>query len=219
MYVNNEIPDDKKHHVRDIFIYNIPISWSQEKIIAELQAWDDVISMTIKKQQKYQILRLKICLFFFILGSFDSNIWQYSLGSQAQLWNHTKPSKLFTNYIKSLKHFNITKGSHIVAYFKKYQDVEEYRKTPFTFNHNEVNTTLDWSYSPATDKPKKSKNSDKTSTKVLPKTHEKTSKPEKNLKKTSKKSKKKNKKKKKKSSDKKRNKNMDLIKLLLQFLN
>ncbi|GBB91048.1 hypothetical protein RclHR1_18150001 [Rhizophagus clarus] len=194
MYVNNEIPDDKKHHVRDIFIYNIPISWSQEKIIAELQAWDDVISMTIKKQQKYQILRLKICLFFFILGSFDSNIWQYSLGSQAVRW-------------------------FPVAYFKKYQDVEEYRKTPFTFNHNEVNTTLDWSYSPATDKPKKSKNSDKTSTKVLPKTHEKTSKPEKNLKKTSKKSKKKNKKKKKKSSDKKRNKNMDLIKLLLQFLN
>ncbi|GES82490.1 hypothetical protein RCL_jg5084.t1 [Rhizophagus clarus] len=37
IYVNNKIPDDKKHHVRDIFIYDIPISWTQEKIIAELK--------------------------------------------------------------------------------------------------------------------------------------------------------------------------------------
>ncbi|GES87438.1 hypothetical protein RCL_jg3748.t1 [Rhizophagus clarus] len=100
-----------------------------------------------------------------------------------------------------------------------YDDVEKCCKIPFTFNHNEVNITLDWSYFPVVDKPKKSKNSDKTSIKVSPKTHEKISKPEKDLKKTSKNSKKKNKKKKKKFSDKKRNKNMDLIKFLLQFLN
>ncbi|GBB91328.1 hypothetical protein RclHR1_18560001 [Rhizophagus clarus] len=90
---------------------------------------------------------------------------------------------------------------------------------PFTFNHNKVNTTLDWSYFPVTDKSKKSKKSDKNSMKVSLKPHEETSKPEKDSKKTSKNSKKKNKKKKKKSSDKKQNKNMDLIKLLLQILN
>ncbi|GES82428.1 hypothetical protein GLOIN_2v1662849 [Rhizophagus clarus] len=82
IYVNNEIPDDKKHHVKDIFIYDISINWTQEKIIAKLKACD-VVSITIKKQQKYQTLRLKICLSSFTLAFFDSNIWQYSLGGQA----------------------------------------------------------------------------------------------------------------------------------------
>ncbi|GES94676.1 uncharacterized protein LOC101234788 [Rhizophagus clarus] len=81
----------------------------------------------------------------------------------------------------------------------------------FHNSHLAVNTTLDWSYSPVADKPKKSKKSDKTSMKVSPKTHEKTSKPEKDSKKTSKNSTKKDKKKKKKSSDKKQNKNMILL--------
>ncbi|GES96498.1 hypothetical protein RCL_jg14526.t1 [Rhizophagus clarus] len=95
-------------------------------------------------------------------------------------------------------------------YFK-YKDVEECRKTSFTFNHKEVMHIMDWTNSPSTNKHKQLKNSKKTSANILLKNHEKTSKPEKESKKTSKNPKKKDKKKKKSSSDKKRNKNMDLI--------
>ncbi|GBB96718.1 hypothetical protein RclHR1_02810036 [Rhizophagus clarus] len=71
VYVNQIIPNDKKNNIRDIFVYDISAGWSHAKIIAELKAWGDVISITTKRQCKYQMLCIKICLSTFSLTSFD----------------------------------------------------------------------------------------------------------------------------------------------------
>ncbi|GBB85934.1 hypothetical protein RclHR1_12370010 [Rhizophagus clarus] len=131
IYVNNEIPDDKKYCVR---IFS-PISWTQQNNIWQYSLCGQAVrwfpgNWTFQQRKK----REQFCLYLNELPQ-ESHFWQ--------LWDHTKPSELFTNHIKSLKHFNTAKGSHIVAYFEKYQDVEKYHKISFTFNHNEVNTTLD----------------------------------------------------------------------------
>ncbi|GBB90748.1 hypothetical protein RclHR1_01780015 [Rhizophagus clarus] len=110
-------------------------SWSHAKIIAELKAWGDVISMMIKRQRKYQMLRIKICLSTFSLASFDQSIWQYFLDDQA---DHTKPSTIFSHYpIKALKHFNSGGKSQIVAYFERYQDNKNKKPTK---NSNKQNS-------------------------------------------------------------------------------
>ncbi|GES89855.1 hypothetical protein GLOIN_2v1765605 [Rhizophagus clarus] len=83
VYINQIILNDKMNNIRDIFVYEIPVGWSHAKIIAELKAWGDVISMMIKRQRKYQMLRIKICLSTFSLASFDQSIWQYFLDDQA----------------------------------------------------------------------------------------------------------------------------------------
>ncbi|GBB84638.1 hypothetical protein RclHR1_11200001 [Rhizophagus clarus] len=84
--VDTNIPDEKVNNIRDIFVYDVPSSWSHEKILAELKAWGDPISMTVKKQRKYQTLRIKICLSTFALASFEQGIWQYSLGDISVRW-------------------------------------------------------------------------------------------------------------------------------------
>ncbi|GES73101.1 hypothetical protein GLOIN_2v1700277 [Rhizophagus clarus] len=86
VYVNQIISDDKMNNVRDIFVYDCPAGWSHVKIIAKLKVWGDVISMTTKRQCKYQTLHIKICRSTFSLVSFDQSIWQYSLGDQAVQW-------------------------------------------------------------------------------------------------------------------------------------
>ncbi|GES80208.1 hypothetical protein RCL_jg23156.t1 [Rhizophagus clarus] len=104
IYVNTTIPDDKQANIRDIFIYNVPSSWSYEKILAELKAWRDPISMI--------------------------EIWQYSLGDisvQSRFWvtwERTTPSQLiFGNLpIKAIKQFKTGEKALIVVFFKKYED-------------------------------------------------------------------------------------------------
>ncbi|GES77996.1 hypothetical protein RCL_jg29498.t1 [Rhizophagus clarus] len=89
-----------------------------------------------------------------------------------ELWDHIKLSELFTNYIESLKYFNIAKENHIMVYFKKYQDIEECCKTSFTFNYKEIINTMDWFNSLSADKHKQSKKS-KRNLRRLPKTSRK----------------------------------------------
>ncbi|GBC07715.1 hypothetical protein RclHR1_07650002 [Rhizophagus clarus] len=86
IFVDTNIPDEKVNNIRDIFVYDVPSSWSHKKILAELKAWGDPISMTVKKQRKYQTLRIKICLSTFALASFEQGIWQYSLGDISVRW-------------------------------------------------------------------------------------------------------------------------------------
>ncbi|GBB96791.1 hypothetical protein RclHR1_28340001 [Rhizophagus clarus] len=86
IFVDTNIPDEKVNKIRDIFVYDVPSSWSHEKILAELKAWGDPISMTVKKQRKYQTLQIKICLSTFALTSFEQGIWQYSIGDISVRW-------------------------------------------------------------------------------------------------------------------------------------
>ncbi|GBB86924.1 hypothetical protein RclHR1_13370010 [Rhizophagus clarus] len=236
IFVDTNIPDEKVNNIRDIFVYDVPSSWSHEKILAEFKVQGDPISMTVKKQRKYQTLQIKICLSTFALASFEQGIWQYSLGDisvQSRFWvtwERTAPSQeMFGNLpIKAIKQFKTGGKVSIVVFFEKYDDVEICRKTRFNFNHNDVDYSLLWCSAPLTasqttksknswflygvqknDSSKKSKNSHSL------KTHLANSKPNKDKTKTSKKSKDK---KKKKSSGKKTDDKMDIVKLLLTLI-
>ncbi|GBB94289.1 hypothetical protein RclHR1_23250001 [Rhizophagus clarus] len=140
----------------------------------------------------------------------DSNCWQ--------LWDHNKPSNIFSHYpIKALKHFISGGKSQIVMYFEKYQDVEICRKTTFTFNYNGTDYSLPWCASPISSLHKNKlpmKNSNKLNS-GSPKICTTNSKPTKNQAKSSKKS---QGKKNKKSSGTKSNDKMDIIKLLLALI-
>ncbi|GET00613.1 hypothetical protein GLOIN_2v1790075 [Rhizophagus clarus] len=201
--VNQIIPNDKMNNIRDIFVYNVPAGWSYAKIIAKLKAWGDVISMTTKKRRE------QFRLYFNDLPQ-DSNCWQ--------LWDHNKPSNIFSHYpIKALKHFISGGKSQIVMYFEKYQDVEICRKTTFTFNYNGTDYSLPWCASPISSLHKNKlpmKNSNKLNS-GSPKICTTNSKPTKNQAKSSKKS---QGKKNKKSSGTKSNDKMDIIKLLLALI-
>ncbi|RGB36293.1 hypothetical protein C1646_758261 [Rhizophagus diaphanus] len=59
--------------IRDIIVYDIPYTWSSEKISAELKLWGNPIKLSIKRQHKYQTLRVKIALFSFSLPQFNNN--------------------------------------------------------------------------------------------------------------------------------------------------
>ncbi|GBB85651.1 hypothetical protein RclHR1_12130008 [Rhizophagus clarus] len=232
LFVDTNIPDEKVNNIRDIFVYDVPSSWSHEKILAELKAWGDPISMTVKKQRKYQTLRIKICLSTFALASFEQGIWQYSLESRYwSTWERTAPSQeMFGNLpIKAIKQFETGGKASIVVFFEKYDDVEICRKTRFNFNHNDVDYSLPWCLAPLTasqtkkskdssGSTKKSKSKDssmKTKNSSSSKTHSANSKPNKDKTKTSKKS---QDKKKKKSSGKKTDDKMDIVKLLLTLI-
>ncbi|GBB98815.1 hypothetical protein RclHR1_03330012 [Rhizophagus clarus] len=237
IFVDTNIPDEKVNNIRDIFVYNVPSSWFHEKILAELKAWGDPISMTVKKQRKYQTLRIKICLSTFALTSFEQGIWQYSLGDISvqsrywSTWERTAPSQEMFGHlpIKAIKHFETGGKVSIVVFFEKYDDVEICRKTRFNFNHTDVDYSLPWCSAPLTaSQTKKSKDSSgltkkskskdsskKTKNSSSSKTHSANSKPNKDKTKTLKKSKDK---KKKKSSGKKTDDKMDVVKLLLTLI-
>jgi hypothetical protein len=80
------IPEDRRTKIRDIMIYDIPIEWSYEKILNELTAWGTTISATVKKQKKYQTVRVKIALSSFTVSSFDKGLWSYTLGKKVVRW-------------------------------------------------------------------------------------------------------------------------------------
>jgi hypothetical protein len=80
------IPEDRKTKIRDIMIYDVPIEWSYEKILNELTAWGTTISATVKKQKKYQTIRVKIALSSFTVSSFDKGLWFYTLGKKVVRW-------------------------------------------------------------------------------------------------------------------------------------
>ncbi|PKY21248.1 hypothetical protein RhiirB3_434780 [Rhizophagus irregularis] len=62
--------DDQREQVRDIIVYDIPYTWDVEKILGELMLWSHTIKLSVKRQHKYQTLRVKIVLTFPNLTSF-----------------------------------------------------------------------------------------------------------------------------------------------------
>ncbi|RGB22613.1 hypothetical protein C1646_775813, partial [Rhizophagus diaphanus] len=76
---------EEQLHIRDIIVYDIPYTWSPEKISAELKLWGNPIKLSIKRQHKYQTLRVKIALSSFSLPQFNTN-WTTDLGGIPVQW-------------------------------------------------------------------------------------------------------------------------------------
>ncbi|RGB27789.1 hypothetical protein C1646_768651 [Rhizophagus diaphanus] len=76
---------EEKERTCDIIVYNIPYTWSPEKISAELKLWGNPIKLSIKRQHKYQTLRVKIALSSFFLLQFNNN-WATDLGGIPVRW-------------------------------------------------------------------------------------------------------------------------------------
>ncbi|CAB4410475.1 unnamed protein product [Rhizophagus irregularis] len=69
-----EAVDEERERIRDIIVYDIPYTWDLQKILAELKLWGNAIKCSVKRQHKYQTLRVKIALSSFALPQFN-NYW------------------------------------------------------------------------------------------------------------------------------------------------
>jgi len=75
--------DDDTSRVRDILVYDVPVSWTAEYILQQLTLWGKPIDIQMKHQRKYQTVRLKIELSIFHLAQFEVNenpAWTTDLG-------------------------------------------------------------------------------------------------------------------------------------------
>ena len=81
-----QISDSDKSFIRSIFIYDIPTSWTAEKILSELKEWGVPLDMTVKRQRKYQTVKVRIVLSSFTCSTFDKGSWMYTLGSEPVRW-------------------------------------------------------------------------------------------------------------------------------------
>jgi hypothetical protein len=71
---DNNIPKEATSNIRNIIIYDVPVTWSPKKILNELTGWGITISYTTKKQHKYQTLLVKIALSSFTLASYEQGL-------------------------------------------------------------------------------------------------------------------------------------------------
>ncbi|CAB4426495.1 unnamed protein product [Rhizophagus irregularis] len=81
--------DDGTSQVRDILVYDIPVSWMPEEILQKLTFWGNTISLQMKQQKKYQTVRLKIELNSLRLTQFEGNddpVWTTDLGGIPVRW-------------------------------------------------------------------------------------------------------------------------------------
>ncbi|GET64409.1 hypothetical protein GLOIN_2v1834849 [Rhizophagus irregularis DAOM 181602=DAOM 197198] len=81
--------DDGTSQVRDILVYDIPVSWTPEEILQKLTFWGNTISLQMKQQKKYQTVRLKIELNSLRLTQFEGNddpVWTTDLGGIPVRW-------------------------------------------------------------------------------------------------------------------------------------
>ena len=62
---------EELERIRDIIVYDIPYTWDLQKILAELKLWGNAIKCSVKRQHKYQTLRVKIALSSFALPQFN----------------------------------------------------------------------------------------------------------------------------------------------------
>ncbi|CAB4410478.1 unnamed protein product [Rhizophagus irregularis] len=80
-----EAVGDELERVRDIIVYDIPYTWDLQKIQAELKLWGNAIKCSVKRQHKYQTLRVKIALSSFALPQFNK-YWTTDLGGIPVRW-------------------------------------------------------------------------------------------------------------------------------------
>jgi hypothetical protein len=77
--------DELREQVRDIIVYDIPYTWDVKKILGELTLWGNTIKLSVKRQHKYQTLRVKIVLNSFTLPQFNK-FWTTDLGGIPVRW-------------------------------------------------------------------------------------------------------------------------------------
>ncbi|PKY57995.1 hypothetical protein RhiirA4_479506 [Rhizophagus irregularis] len=80
-----EAVGDEQERIRDIIVYDIPYTWDLQKILAELKLWGNAIKCSVKRQHKYQTLRVKIALSSFALPQFNK-YWTTDLGGIPVRW-------------------------------------------------------------------------------------------------------------------------------------
>ncbi|GBC44370.2 hypothetical protein GLOIN_2v1871772 [Rhizophagus irregularis DAOM 181602=DAOM 197198] len=80
-----EAVGEEQERIRDIIVYDIPYTWNLQKIIAELKFWGNAIKCSVKRQHKYQTLRVKIALSSFALPQFNK-YWTTDLGGIPVRW-------------------------------------------------------------------------------------------------------------------------------------
>ncbi|EXX62921.1 hypothetical protein RirG_157200 [Rhizophagus irregularis DAOM 197198w] len=82
-------PDDNGIlQIRDILVYDVPVSLTPEEILQQLTLWEKTISLQMKQQKKYQTVHLKIELTSFHLAQFKGNdgpVWTTDLGDTSSV--------------------------------------------------------------------------------------------------------------------------------------
>ncbi|GBC23774.1 hypothetical protein GLOIN_2v1662849 [Rhizophagus irregularis DAOM 181602=DAOM 197198] len=81
--------DDDTSRVRDILVYDVPVSWTAEYILQQLTLWGKPIDIQMKQQRKYQTVRLKIELSTLRLAQFEVNenpVWTTDLRGIPVRW-------------------------------------------------------------------------------------------------------------------------------------
>ncbi|CAB4429754.1 unnamed protein product [Rhizophagus irregularis] len=117
--------DDEQEQVRDIIVYDIPYTWDVEKVLGELTLWGKTIKLSLKRQHKYQTLRVKIVLNSFTLPQFNK-FWTTDLGEEmtmATLWVDRKPTAFLTTCgASAFKIIQTSKGKRkLVGYFENWE--------------------------------------------------------------------------------------------------
>ncbi|PKY58013.1 hypothetical protein RhiirA4_479553 [Rhizophagus irregularis] len=95
--------DDDTSKVRDILVYDVPVSWTAEYILQQLTLWGKPIDIQMKHQKKYQTVRLKIELSTFRLAQFEVNenpAWTTDLGGIPVRWFPTGQNSPFRQNFK-----------------------------------------------------------------------------------------------------------------------
>ncbi|CAB4439622.1 unnamed protein product [Rhizophagus irregularis] len=133
-----EAVGEEQERIRDIIVYDIPYTWDLQKILAELKLWGNTIKCSVKRQHKYQTLRVKIALSSFALPQFK-NFWTTDLGgipvrwfpaswtlremTMATLWSNRKPCEfLVLSGAHASKIIQTSKGRRkLVAYFANWE--------------------------------------------------------------------------------------------------
>ena len=80
-------PEDTSR-VRSILLYDIPVNWTPEKILSELQLWGKPISIHCTPQKKYQTVKIIIELSTIKLSLFEGQhrSWTTNLGDIPVRW-------------------------------------------------------------------------------------------------------------------------------------
>ncbi len=83
--LTGHIPQNKDN-VGEVLVYDIPATWSHDKLLAELKLWGHVISINTKPHRKYQSVRIKIEFNTFQLAKYTRGDWQVDLGKIPVRW-------------------------------------------------------------------------------------------------------------------------------------
>ncbi|RGB35342.1 hypothetical protein C1646_814790 [Rhizophagus diaphanus] len=129
--INYNVKDLAKEFIDKLFFLAILSNFVLCNFLAELKLWGNPIKLLIKRQHKYQTLRVKIALSSFSLPQFNNN-WTTDLGGIPDVTTYTLwQDQRSTTYLhelgaKSFKIIQTGKGKRkLVGYFKIWEAVRK----------------------------------------------------------------------------------------------